>query len=222
MRAEFQKQIKQLDKDIQQQQEAIKELENERDKLKSKISEIDRQAKTEMFLGCAHELTDENSRKVWLNSSTGTTRVMDSFNNSDKQFLVFRNMFAYKQKKKWVSLVVVRKEPGISYINTRLTMTDLKKECRTYISKQRINRIGKNSRIYPLLLELYNLPIDALTPEKSILSFEKPCLLGGQTYSDRTGYGWEYHGGNLVYVGTEYGETTKFLIIGAIVENYVS
>lgn len=51
-----------------------------------------------------------------------------------------------------------------------------------------------------------------------VVPFEKPCILGGQTNRNRIGYGWEYNGSDLVYEGTLYGETTKFLIIGVIIE----
>ena len=60
--------------------------------------------------------------------------------------------------------------------------------------------------------------------EKAILAkddeiiFETPFLLRAQNSSNRTGYGNEYNGYDLVYEGTLYGETTKYAFIGVIIE----
>lgn len=49
------------------------------------------------------------------------------------------------------------------------------------------------------------------------LAFEYPCLLGGQTFDNQTGFGSEFYGNELISEGTLYGETTDFIIIGVIV-----
>ncbi len=51
------------------------------------------------------------------------------------------------------------------------------------------------------------------------MPFAKPCRLGGQTYGDQTGFGWEFRNGEVVREGKPYGDTTTFLIIGIIVED---
>ena len=155
------------------------------------------------------DLSDKNAMKVNLFNDTRTTPIMDEFYHSDKLFLIFMNMYHLNHKR--ISLVVTKGQIDVNYT---LTMTDLKKSRSTSLSNYVLN--NKNDRMYPLFLELLNLPSEKLISGNQ-LQFQKPCLLGGQTFSDQTGFGSEYHGIDLVYQ-KEYGETTKFLIVGIIVE----
>lgn len=50
-----------------------------------------------------------------------------------------------------------------------------------------------------------------------VLAFKVPFEIGGQTYSDQTGYGSYYEGDDCIYKGTYYGQTTSFYIVGIIV-----
>lgn len=96
-------------------------------------------------------------------------------------------------------------------------MTDLKKNIRAFISETSRSYLQTGSRLYPLYRELVAASKKDVN-KGDIVPFERPCLIGGQTFSDQTGFGSEYYGGDLVYQGKEYGETTKFLMIGVIID----
>ena len=54
------------------------------------------------------------------------------------------------------------------------------------------------------------------------IKFEKPYLLRAQNSNNRTGYGNEYYGYDLVYQGTLYGETTNYAFVGVILHKILS
>ena len=118
--------------------------------------------------------------------------------------------------------MVIKSKSGVNFFDSGLTMTDLKKSCSTSITESSIARF-KNSdktRVFPLLVDLFNLHLDDYaSDDRNRIPLKMPILLGGQISSNQTGYGWEYYGEELTYQGTAYGETTKFLIIGIALED---
>lgn len=95
-----------------------------------------------------------------------------------------------------------------------VTFTELKQYAKkTYdLGEER-----ENDRFYALLnlinntvkkVDKINLPIE----ENIIL--ESTFQFRAQNSYNRTGYGSEYSGGDLVYEGTLYGETTTYIISG--------
>lgn len=123
--------------------------------------------------------------------------------------------------------LVIAKEPALwndsTPDNSALTMTDLKKEisARGYFNRLRIHadywseskRLGAlHGQLRGLLRKAEALAIQG--DEQVAIPFETACRIGGQTFEDQTGFGWEYNGPYLVYEGKQYGETTSFYIIG--------
>ena len=77
----------------------------------------------------------------------------------------------------------------------------------------------KLRKIYNLKKYVHNQNFiyeDAEKAAKSgeVLLFDKPFHFKAQNSSDREGYGWEWYGGTPVIIGTEYGQTTDYVIVG--------
>lgn len=151
-------------------------------------------------------MTSENTivRTLW--PDTKTTPLMDEFaNDQTKDFLVLNNVL-YEQ-----DIVITKRQPGIKVANVDTpTMTELK----TWKNKRSIPE-----RIKPLLAEVSKYDKKNLKHGDKI-QFDIPLPLGGQTYANQTGYGWEWDwrdGFGSCIEGTYYGEVTTFFIIGFIV-----
>lgn len=162
-------------------------------------------------------MSKENSMVVKLDQYTKTTPIMDEFVFSDKKFLIFRHLFRLSPSWKHISLIIAKSSGGINYVHSNLTMTDFKKAAGTIVNKNLVGAMTKNNRLYPLYSELTRIENKVATGNGAI-PLDMPCLLGGQTFREQVGLGWEYCGEELIHQGKEYGETTKFLIIGIWVD----
>jgi hypothetical protein len=180
------------------------------------IHQLNIEINTAATLALVYSYTPQNSLYYHLNSDTKTIPIMDEYDKSDKQYLIFGGQYKLCSERfpyPEVDLVVVRCREEVLCYRSNLTMTDLKNNGGTLL---RDTRIEEKHRLEPLYQELLGISKEKLIPGNAV-AFQKPCLLGGQTSNDRRNYGSEYCGDYLVCQGTEYGETTKFLIIGAIV-----
>lgn len=215
---ELQAKISQINDQIKKLKADIKSLENNRQKYEQEINKVETAEKTEELLNSIFEITKDNTQSERLSPTTRTTPIIDKFAKSDKQFLVFTRAFRLGIIWKQVSLVIVKSGLNINYDSNGLVLTDLKKAVGDIVYESSPNFLNEDSRLFPLYREL--ITVSKKMPAKGeIVPFEKVCLIGGQTYDDQTGFGSEYYGSDLVYQGKEYGETTKFSIIGVIVED---
>lgn len=116
-------------------------------------------------------------------------------------------------------------DPKIKCYKSNLTLTDIKKIAKLFLTEQNINELSqKNERLIPLLNgiirsfdECYKnnrIDLSKYNENGYIFPFDVPILLGAQILENQTGFGNEYFGNELVVEGTKYGETTKFLIVG--------
>lgn len=158
----------------------------------------------EDFKSFIDTMTEENTMTCYLSSDTSTTPIMDGFyNDKDKDFLVLRGIFAGKD------LVITKKNRSVTVANIPSpTMTELK----TF----RPSRIP--DRMRPLWDKIHQYDNSKLKVGQKV-QFDVPLPLGGQTYANQTGYGWEWDwsdGFGSYTEGTYYGEVTTFLIIGFI------
>ncbi len=215
---ELQAKISQIDEQIEELEKELESLADERYEYEQELMKVERTEKTVALLNSIFEITDENTQSQRLFHNTATTPIIDKFANSDKRFLVFTRAFCLSPVWKHVSLVIAKSSLGINYDNNGLVLTDLKKAVGDTVSEYSYYFLHDSSRLFPLYREL--ITVAKKTPAKGeIVPFERVCLIGGQTYDDQTGFGSEYCGSDLVYEGKEYGETTKFVIIGVIVED---
>lgn len=147
----------------------------------------------------------KNTMTCILFPETKTTPLMDMFaNDQKKDFLVLQCVLPY-------DLVITKRQPGIKIANVEApTMTELK----TWRNKRTIPE-----RMEPLFAEMRKYyDMDLKHGDK--IQFDTPLPLGGQTYANQTGYGWEWDwadGIGSCTEGTFYGEVTTFFIIGFIV-----
>lgn len=209
-KSELQKRIKEI-------KTTIAKLTNEKEKLEKELCTIEKREATSILLQSISQVSQENSICKVLTHSTKTTPIMDKFYESDNLFLIFKEAFrvsfsCYKS----VSLVITKSKYGVLHHNSGLTMTDLKQKTGAIISERALSYLPKESRLLPLYQEIIKIDETNLISGNKV-PFDIPCLLGGQTFRNQSGFGSEYNGDTLVY-SKEYGETTKFLIIGVIVD----
>ncbi len=188
-------------------------LQNEHYSLLRELCKLETAEETKKFTRSITKINHENSIGVYLDRDTRTTPIIDSFVLSEKDFLVLRQMFRLEPSWKYVSLVIAKNKGNINFSYSGLTMTDLKKVAGNCVSRDYVSKMSESSRLYPLYSELLRVGKKVAIMDGPI-RFEKPCILGGQTFNDQTGFGRIYCGEELVDKGKEYGSTTDFMIIG--------
>jgi len=206
----------QLQRQLEDVKRIIEESKAKECRLVEQIHQLNVEIETDSTLALVHDVTPQNSLYVCLNENVRTTPIMDEYDESDKLYLVFGRQYRlyrndYTIMK--VDLVVMRCQKKVDCHRSGLTMTDLKKDSGNLLRETRLDNAPKRSRLIPLYKELLCISKDKLVPG-ILIPFQKPCFLGGQTFADQRGFGSEYNGDFLVHQGREYGETTKFLIIG--------
>ncbi len=204
--------IAELEAQSKEYERQIKELEKEKSKADEKISDLETQASTCRVLNSINDITEENSMQVLLYKDTRTTPIMSKFYDSDKSFLTIPE-FMYPRA---FLLVIAKYHYGIQYIDSGMTMTDLKQEgCSPESRVKKIAMSDQKTRMSALYKELYKVITKPINAGDKI-PFEYPVRLGGQTYNNQTGYGRTYYGYDEYEEGTLYGETTGFVVIGII------
>lgn len=216
-KSQIQKEIAGIDQKIAELEYQTEELHRKKNNL---LKELEVCEETKQLLNRVHMVSDDNTMRVRLRNDTKTTPIMDMFQSSDKEFLLFEQHFHLwiATSANQVSLIVTRCPAGVQYSDDGLTMTDLKKTFGTILSEKSVGYIEETDRRYHLFHGLLEVSNEKLVDGQTY-AFQMPCLLGGQTSGDQTGFGSEYCGTNQIYQGKLYGETTKFLIIGIVVEN---
>lgn len=216
------KDLEKINEKIEQIKAELESLECKRLELIKNIEAEKEMKNTEILLGSVFDINSDNTIRVKLLSDTKTTPIMDRFDSSNKTFLIFESIYSVIINSQWkhLSLVIAKNHKNVLSNNSQLTMTDLKKSAGMFITLNLKNRFSKNDRMYSLYNELFKIIKNFENSENipKIISFKTPCRIGGQTFKNRSGYGSEYCGEDLVYQGTLYGETTSFLIIGAVLE----
>lgn len=214
----LQEQTESMNSQIVELEAKLEELQDKRNYLWREQRELEMEEEASRFTKTVSKLNEDNATVVHLYQHTKTTPIMDAFAFSDKEFLVFRHLFRLAPSWNYVSLIVAKSRSGINYTDSKLTMTDLKKAAGTHVSKNLVAQMPESDRLYPLYLELTKIA-KKVSMIHGAIRFDKPCILGGQTYREQTGYGWEYCGEEVVRYGREYGETMKFMIIGVWVDS---
>lgn len=183
------------------------QLQEDSDSLGNKIQEMELEVQKiidDDFRTFIDTMTEENTMECWLSSDTSTTPLMDKFDNDkEKDFLVLRGIFSGK------GLVITKKQRSV-------TTADVSSPTMTELKTFRPSRVPERMRP---LLEIISQYDNSKLKYGQKVQFDVPLPLGGQTYANQTGYGWEWDwtGGYGSYTeGTYYGEVTTFLIIGFV------
>ena len=170
---------------------------------------------TENLLKRISEVKDGNSYIASIYKDTKTVSMIDQYLASKKEFLVFKDYFYFDGK--WLSPVVVYTNKRIRYYTSDLTMTNFRMMDCSFRKNLGIKWFcNEEQREYTLIKCLFDLEFES---DKKALSFDYPCQFNAQSSSNRTGYGNEYNGEDLVSEGTKYGETTRFFIIGVLIRD---
>lgn len=166
------------------------------------------------FHSYMESMNDYNTMYKVLTKQTKTTPIMDKFCNSKEfTFLILNSKLYSPDYKGVIKLVVTPAFNNIEHAECPSpTMTELK----TNGSKS-INAHFP-ARMQPLIQEIQKYDFNKMSyGDKK--QFSKPFILGGQTYDNQTGFGWEWEWDECIYEGTEYGEVTDFFVIGFIYDN---
>ena len=239
-------QSKEISDQIEGYQRAIKALEREQLENSSKREEyaqkiLGRFGSDEEILSFLENELQERYRKDmqeaiknlpedgifgFLRSGCKTTKVMDYFYHSEKNFLILREVypFVFSEPYRWVNVsLIISKSVDCPKIEESCpTMTEIK---RISSLKQKIyaddtERVLARvpERMRPLTSGILDvLSNEPITESDETFIFKVPFRIGGQTYDDQTGYGSYYDGDVCLYEGTYYGQTTSFYVVGIIV-----
>lgn len=171
-----------------------------------------------MWQKCLNDLEEYENSSIeektlikFISSDTATVDLMDEFESvTEEGFRKYVRLINRKRescKFGWYCFIIERL--GDREAIGDITMTKLKK--------------GPSSD----LIQYINSQIEkALNGQKikepEEILFDTPYLLRAQNSSNRTGYGSEYNGYDLIYQGTLYGETTEYAIVGVMFSKNIS
>ncbi len=191
-------QIEALDSQIEEKQKEISELKIKQDEWRTKLQRLEVYEKRPLF---------ERTLATYIFSDTKSVDLMDKFEAVNEDgFRVYdrilvQNHFGvgYVEGEYLFGHLIIERLEGRQSAGD-ITMTDFKtgltSELQDYVKDQVSQRLRKYGTL----------------PDE--LMFDIPFLLRAQNSSNRTGYGSEYNGYDLVYQGTLYGETFKYAFVG--------
>lgn len=204
----------------------IKVLNDKRDKIDKECSIRKGKIESYKLLHSLENVNDSNSMTVFLRSNTQTTPMLDEFYNSDKEFLVLKWILSAPKSSYFDDdilgdLVIVRYDFATSkcYSSSPLTITDLKKcgridykfaEKATIVDHKYHSSKELTERCFSLCLDLKSI-FEKHPKRGDKCLFSCPIEISGQLYDDQENIG--FHDYDDI---TFYGQTTPFLIIGAI------
>ncbi len=157
-------------------------------------------------------ISREICKVVSLKNTTETTPLMDEFWNSKKDYLIIKHFFTYKNKV--VSLIVCKRlMKKVKKLNKPFIITELKK----YSGKDISSSCPKE--IKPLIAAVKKAINKDEIKGGDVCPFSNPIVFGAQTYANQNSEDilkdltWLFDG-----LGHQYGEVTRFYIVGIEVE----
>ncbi len=90
-------------------------VQGEQASLLGQIRELEMAENASRFTKTVSKINKDNALEAYLNERTKTTPIMDSFVSSNKEFLVFRNIFRLTPSWKYVSLIVAKSKGEMNY-----------------------------------------------------------------------------------------------------------
>ncbi len=148
----------------------LKILEMEKEK-----SALQVEKNTVEFLRTIYNLTVDNTMQISLSDIEQTESIGEKFYASEKEFLVFENIFMIFRQ--WISLVVGRTNRRINCAHSQLTVDDLEMYAPNLNNfDSAFMRVFTNSSMYPLARELDKIAESNYYGSK-IIPFACPCLL---------------------------------------------
>ena len=154
---------------------------------------------------------EERTLERYVSERTKTVSIMDEFERiTEEGFRKYDRMIIKSYF--WVPEVgichmILERMPRKQEYVGDITMTDFKKNNSDELCNYIYNEIK-----YQRKKKEYK--------KGDYVPFRKPYLLRAQNSKNRTGYGNEYNGYDMVYQGTLYGETTNYAFTGFILGDY--
>ena len=157
---------------------------------------------------------------VKVRKDTRTVALLDKFEslneNGSKKYktLLLEDAFYIRHlgHRYKISLYMQRKPLGSSCIKSSLTFSDLKRDLVNCIYSVESNSpIKIVNEVLKAIAQILNFEEESQVQ----FFFDLPVEFNAQNSSNRSGYGNRYRGGELVYEGTPYGETTTYMFVGA-------
>ena len=211
-----------LERIIRIHQNESYELPNKLAPLKEKLSDIDKKLadkkaqleniRNQEMCKKALSMDIKNSYRKIIKRNTSTTPIITEFCKSDKEFFVLdvgMRLPGYKN----FSYIIIKNNKIISEAQENVpTMSEIKSVAGKNIQSVEVPRMQYLKKNILNSVKQYK----TLSP-KLIIPFSKPCLIGGQSDANQSGYGWEWdwsYGVGDYTEGTYYGEMTGFFVIG--------
>ncbi len=192
-------QIESIEKNIAKKKNELEKLNDDLMRINAKLHDLEEYEKKPI---------EERTLSRYIYEDTGSVALMDEFESLTEEGFKKYERLRVKNIKNIsgirCQLIIERMKENNDY-HGDITMTDFKKGYTSSLMKyvtEEINNYKKSNKI----------------ESKQFIAFSSPYLLRAQNSSNRTGYGSEYNGYDLVYQGTLYGETTKYAFVGIIVE----
>ena len=242
------KKIDDLEREIEKKNEEYRKLNSKLEKigdtiykLESKKEEVENQINSHLLQERFFEIDEGNTLFYRINKTTKTVDLLDRYEKSGKLFLVltraYAHLYARSRHVVEVGCYDTRRHLSLVILPSHFLLEDNKhicisRNCSTYSSptmteiKMSCGRIIRHYTNYPTRMEeLINTVKKAFEYDEELKTLERktywldcPISIGGQTSENRTGYGNEYRYGELLWEGTNYGETTRFYVVGFIIE----
>lgn len=197
----------------------IQEKENRLLELGDAKYQIEEQEKAEIQLAFKNyvlNMKQDDIFKCILFKQTSTVKTLDDFFDSGKSFMLIHQYMFLSRNRKDISLILTPRYKEIDVEDTNPpTMTEVKK----YMHPSYADIGNTPQRLLPLNQAIDDIDNHTDTMSKGeIFLFDRPFILGGQTSKNRTGYGWQWFSDGSYIEGTLYGEVTRFMVVGFIVD----
>lgn len=181
--------------------------------IESRICECKEKIAADAILNAIHTMKPDDIYYASLMPETKTVQLLTKFVDSKKPFLILISRVRIGLYAG--DLIIVKSQGHVKSRSTGMTMTDIKK-AGTFTPYTINNYADPDSthRLTALCCQLKYLMDKGIQSGKTY-HFNIPVALGGQTESNRTGYGNNFSIFDDDFVqGTLYGETTPFLVVG--------
>ena len=190
--------LERIENKIESKKKEISELYEDLDRMESKLKALDEYEKSPI---------SHRTLKKYISEHTGSVAMMDEFESvTEEGFKRYERLFV--QNTVYISgkscHYIIERMSGNDYVGD-ITMTNFKQGYTSSLRKHAAS-------------ELEKVDFDKIKEGEKVIRFTKPYLLRAQNSSNRTGYGSEYNGYDLVYQGTLYGETTRYAFVGVMLD----
>lgn len=211
--------LEELQKELESAKEIAIAAQDKVDKLEKLVDNTITQINTRELLDSIHKSCESNTVYKHVEYIGTSTKVFGQFLNSDADF------FALKQYVRWdrscFDLIITKiRERNINIKDDshhRLTISHIKNNC-PYVLMGFLFNTDSTDKEKFMIEELSIIKKIYRSPNKitGAIAFRTPCAFHAQKpeHRQKGNFGNYYEGESLIYSGYNYGDTTRYAIIG--------